>query len=177
MSVGQLNGFNEYASNAIQQSQLYKHPLIMMYASVHLSAIITSILSPSDTSLLPSSPPSPLSREGLTAPSSTTFQPGIAHLHDRNEDLWLCRPHTDGETDCARLGPGCVFSVSRVINFPLWSPLGEGPSHWGGSYWISLTLVCHHCSSPSSHHIEIILQYFNRYTKISRPSNDPAVVE
>ena len=87
MSVGQLNGFNEYASNAIQQSQLYKHPLIMMYASVHLSAIITSILSPSDTSLPPSLLPSPLSQEGPSAPSSPTFQPTIAYLHDRNEDL------------------------------------------------------------------------------------------
>ena len=78
MSVGEPNGFNEYASNALHYIQLYKHPLIMIYASVDLSGIITSILSPS--------PPLP-SREGPSAPSITTFQPGIAHLHDRNEDL------------------------------------------------------------------------------------------
>ena len=75
MSGGQPNGFNEYASNALQLQyrQLYKHPLIMMYASVHLSAIITSILSPSDTSLPPPSlPPVPGGSQRPKQPNLST---------------------------------------------------------------------------------------------------------
>ena len=63
MSVGEPNGFNEYASNALHYIQLYKHPLIMIYASVDLSGIITSILSPS--------PPLPSRPERVPAPPAS----------------------------------------------------------------------------------------------------------
>ena len=66
----------------------------------------------------------------------------------------LASPHTDVERERDWLGAGCVFSVSRVINFPLWSPLGLVLSYWGGSYWISLThnthLPCHHTATAIS---------------------------
>ena len=103
----QPNGFNECASNALQYRQLYKHPLIMMYASVHLSAIITSILSPSDTSLLPPSllphsPPPPLPLpcpERVPAPPAAqpfNLVSPICMTGTKTYDLaW---PHTDGET-------------------------------------------------------------------------------
>ena len=91
MSVGEPNGFNEYASNALHYIQLYKHPLIMIYASVDLSGIITSILSPS--------PPLPSRPERVPAPpASQPFNLVSPICMTGTKTYDLAWPHTDGET-------------------------------------------------------------------------------
>ena len=69
----------------------------------------------------PSSPPSPLpSPERVPAPPAAqpfNLVSPICMTGTKTYDL-------AGRTGME--GPGCVFSVSRVINFPLWSPLDYG---------------------------------------------------
>ena len=99
-------------TQVMRHIQLYKHPLIMIYASVDLSGIITSILSPS--------PPLPSRPERVPAPPASqpfNLVSPICMTGTKTYDL-------AGRTGME--GPGCVFSVSRVINFPLWSPLDYG---------------------------------------------------
>ena len=113
MSVGEPNGFNEYASNALHYIQLYKHPLIMIYASVDLSGIITSILSPS--------PPLPSRPERVPAPPASqpfNLVSPICMTGTKTYDL-------AGRTQMERLTvPAWVLAVFSQFPESLISPCG-----------------------------------------------------
>ena len=122
-------------TQVMRHIQLYKHPLIMIYASVDLSGIITSILSPPLPFPRPERVPPPPAAQPFNLVSP------ICMTGTKTYDLaW---PHTDVVAGRSESGLFSQFLESLIspcgLHYPAWITLGRELLN------IINTLICHPC--------------------------------